>query len=89
MLKNDMPGKRIKKSNLESVLEILAHKLDSKEYSKVTSVMSMLFIGHQFDLTSDGFEFINLAIKIKKESHKKTFKKALHNNVIKLKPKSS
>jgi hypothetical protein len=51
--------------------------------------MSMLFIGHQFDLTSDGFEFINLAIKIKKEAHKKTFKKALHNNVIRLKPKSS
>jgi hypothetical protein len=49
----------------------------------------MLFIGHNFDLSDDGFEFINLAIKIKKESHKKTFKKALHNNVIKLKPKSS
>jgi hypothetical protein len=84
-----MPGKRIRKSNLESALEILAQKLDSKEYSKVTSVMSMLFIGHQFDLSTDGFEFINLAIKIKKESHKKTFKKALHGNVIRLKPKSS
>ncbi len=84
-----MPGKRIKKTNLEAALEILANKLDSKEYSKVTSVMSMLFIGHQFDLTPDGFEFINLAIKIKKESHKKTFKKALHGNVIRLKPKSS
>jgi|TARA_Y100000289_G_scaffold64355_1_gene76116 hypothetical protein len=84
-----MPGKRIRKTNLEAALEILANKLDSKEYSKVTSVMSMLFIGHQFDLTPDGFEFINLAIKIKKESHKKTFKKALHGNVIRLKPKSS
>ncbi len=84
-----MPGKRTKKSNLESVLEILAHKLDSKEYAKTTSVMSLLFIGHSFDLSDDGFEFINLAIKIKKESHKKTFKKALHNNVIRLKPKSS
>ena len=84
-----MPGKKIKKSNLESALEILAQKLDSKEYSKITSVMSMLFIGHQFDLSGDGFEFINLAIKIKKESHKKTFKKALHGNVIRLKPKSS
>jgi len=84
-----MPGKRIKRTSLESALEILANKLDSKEYSKVTSVMSMLFIGHQFDLTPDGFEFINLAIKIKKESHKKTFKKALHGNVIRLKPKSS
>jgi hypothetical protein len=84
-----MPGKRIRKTNLEAALEILANKLDSKEYSKVTSVMSMLFIGHQFDLTPDGFEFINLAIKIKKESHKKTFKKALHGNVIKLKPRSS
>jgi len=87
MLKNDMPGKRIKKSNLESALEILAQKLDAIEYSKVTGVMSMLFIGHNFDLSDDGFEFINLAIKIKKESHKKTFKKALHNNVIRLKPK--
>tara|TARA_R100000908_G_scaffold48228_1_gene23969 strand:- start:158 stop:412 length:255 start_codon:yes stop_codon:yes gene_type:complete len=84
-----MPGKRIKRTNLESALEILAQKLDSREYSKVTSVMSMLFIGHQFDLSTDGFEFINLAIKIKKESHKKTFKKALHGNVIRLKPKSS
>lgn len=84
-----MPGKRIRKSNLESALEVLAQKLDSREYSKVTSVMSMLFIGHQFDLSTDGFEFINLAIKIKKESHKKTFKKALHGNVIRLKPKSS
>jgi len=84
-----MPGKRIKRTSLESALEILAQKLDSKEYSKVTSVMSMLFIGHQFDLSTDGFEFINLAIKIKKESHKKTFKKALHGNVIRLKPKSS
>ena len=84
-----MPGKRIKRTSLESALEILAQKLDSKEYSKVTSVMSMLFIGHQFDLSTDGFEFINLAIKIKKESHKKTFKKALHGNVIKLKPRSS
>lgn len=84
-----MPGKRIKRTSLESALEILAQKLDSREYSKVTSVMSMLFIGHQFDLSTDGFEFINLAIKIKKESHKKTFKKALHGNVIRLKPKSS
>tara|TARA_B110000444_G_C18544722_1_gene457415 strand:- start:288 stop:545 length:258 start_codon:yes stop_codon:yes gene_type:complete len=85
-----MPGnKRIKKTNLESALEILAQKLDATEYSKVTGVMSMLFIGHQFNMTPDGFEFINLAIKTKKEAHKKTFKKALHNNVIRLKPKSS
>ena len=82
-----MSGKRIRKTNLESALEIIARKLDSKEYSKVTSVMSMLFIGHQFDLSRDGFEFINLAIKIKKDIHKKTFKKALQGNVIRLKPK--
>ena len=82
-------SKKIKKDNLNDILIILAQKLDAKEYSKVTGVMSMLFIGHQFDLTPDGFEFINLAIKIKKEAHKKTFKKALHNNVIRLKPKSS
>ena len=82
-------SKKIKKDNLNDVLIILARKLDSREYSKVTGVMSMLFIGHQFDMTADGFEFINLAIKIKKESHKKIFKKALHNNVIRLKPKLS
>jgi len=82
-------SKKIKKDNLNDILIILAQKLDAREYSKVTGVMSMLFIGHQFDLTPDGFEFINLAIKIKKEAHKKTFKKALHNNVIRLKPKSS
>ena len=84
-----MQGKRIKKDNLEQALEILAANLNSKDYSKVTGVMSMLFIGHQFNLSGDGFEFINLAVKIKKESHKKTFKKALHGNVIKLKPRSS
>ena len=84
-----MPGKRIKKDNLEQALEILAANLNAKDYSKVTGVMSMLFIGHQFNLSGDGFEFINLAVKIKKESHKKTFKKALQGNVIKLKPRSS
>ncbi len=82
-------SKNIKKDNLSDVLIILAQKLDAREYSKVTGVMSMLFIGHSFDLSDDGFEFINLAIKTKKEAHKKTFKKALHNNVIRLKPKSS
>ena len=82
-------SKNIKKNNLSDVLIILAQKLDAREYSKVTGVMSMLFIGHSFDLSDDGFEFINLAIKTKKEAHKKTFKKALHNNVIRLKPKSS
>ena len=84
-----MPGKRIKKDNLEQALEILAANLNANDYSKVTGVMSMLFIGHQFNLSRDGFEFINLAVKIKKESHKKTFKKALQGNVIKLKPRSS
>ena len=46
-----MPGKRIKKDNLEQALEILADNLNAKDYSKVTGVMSMLFIGHQFNLS--------------------------------------
>jgi len=80
-------SKRITKNQLDKALQILAEKLDPVEYSKVTSVMSLLFVGHQFGLSSDGFEFVNLAIKTKKEHRKKRFKKTLHGNVISLKLK--
>ena len=80
-------SKRITKNQLDKALQILAEKLDPVEYSKVTSVMSLLFVGHQFGLSSDGFEFVNLAIKTKKEYRKKRFKKTLHGNVISLKLK--
>lgn len=80
-------GKRISKNQLDKALKILADKLNPLEYSKVTSVMSLLFIGHQFDLSPDGFEFINLAVKIKKEHKKQQFKKSLQGNVISLKLK--
>lgn len=80
-------SKRISRNQLDKALEILANNLDPLEYSKVTSVMSLLFVGHQFDLSPDGFEFINLAIKIKKQHKKQQFKKSLQGNVISLKLK--
>ena len=80
-------NKRISKNQLEKSLEILADNLNPVEYSKVTSVMSLLFVGHQFGMSPDGFEFVNLAIKIKKNHKKKQYKKTLHGNVINLKLK--
>lgn len=80
-------NKRISKNQLENSLEILADNLSPVEYSKVTSVMSLLFVGHQFGMSPDGFEFVNLAIKIKKNHKKKQYKKTLHGNVINLKLK--
>ena len=80
-------SKRTTKNQLDNALEILAENLDPLEYSKVTSVMSLLFVGHQFEMSPDGFEFVNLAIKIKKEQSKKRYKKTLQGNVINLKLK--
>jgi len=80
-------SKRTTKNQLDNALEILAENLDPLEYSKVTSVMSLLFVGHQFEMSPDGFEFVNLAIKIKKEQRKKRYKKTLQGNVINLKLK--
>jgi len=80
-------GKRTDKTQLEKALETLAEKLTPEEYSKVTSVMSLLFVGHQFGMSSGGFEFINLAINIKKQHKKNKYNKTLHGNVISLKPK--
>jgi len=79
---------KIDQVNLISVLELLSDKLNPKEYAKVTSVMSMLFVGHTFDLSDDGFEFVNLCINVKRNYRKKIIK-SLQGNVIKLKPKLS
>jgi len=79
---------RVNRGNLVTVLELLSDKLTPKEYAKVTSVMSMLFVGHTFDLSDDGFEFVNLCINVKRNYRKKIIK-SLQGNVIKLKPKLS
>lgn len=67
-------------------LQILANNLSRDDYVTVTSAMSMLFIGHNFELSDDGFEFVNLTIKVKKEHKKKGFDLSRQDNVIKLKP---
>ena len=51
--------------------------------------MSMLFVGHTFQLSEDGFEFINLVIKTKKNQGKKLVKINRQSNIIKLKPRSN
>jgi hypothetical protein len=84
-----MPAKgRLERGNLVTALELLSDKLTPKEYAKVTSIMSMLFVGHTFDLSDDGFEFVNLCINVKKKYRKKVVK-SLQGNVIRLKPKLS
>ena len=77
------------RNDVQDVLQILADKLDRKEYAKVTSLMSMLFVGHTFQLSDDGFEFINLVIKTKKNQAKKLVKINRQSNVIKLKPRGN
>ena len=79
---------KIEQGNLVSVLELLSDKLNPREYAKVTSVMSMLFVGHTFELSEDGFEFVNLCISVKKNYNKRAVK-SLQGNVIRLKPKLS
>lgn len=84
-----MPAKgRLERGNLVTALELLSDKLTPREYAKVTSIMSMLFVGHTFDLSDDGFEFVNLCINVKKKYRKKVVK-SLQGNVIRLKPKLS
>jgi hypothetical protein len=85
-----MPAKgRLERGNLVTALELLSDKLTPREYAKVTSIMSMLFVGHTFDLSDDGFEFVNLCISVKKNYRKKRAVKSLQGNVIRLKPKLS
>ena len=78
---------------MQEVLELLANRLNKNEYAQVTSAMSMLFIGHTFDMSEDGFEFINLAIQSRKSAHEKRLVqkndnvKSLQAKIIKLKKK--
>lgn len=82
-----MTKKKHTRDDMQEVLQILANKLDRRDYAKVTSAMSMLFVGHTFGMSIDGFEFINLAIKTKKNMTNKEVKITRQDNVIKLKPK--
>jgi hypothetical protein len=75
---------RVNRGNLVTVLELLSDKLTPKEYAKVTSVMSMLFVGHTFDLSDDGFEFVNLCINVKRNYRKKIIKTVLKTNLLKI-----
>ena len=54
------------RGQLNESLEILARTLDLKDYTKVTSVMTMMFVGHQFEMSDDGFELINLITMTRK-----------------------
>jgi hypothetical protein len=76
------------RGQLEESLEILARSLSLPDYTKVTSIMTMMFVGHTFEMSDDGFELINLITKtrknIKKETIKKIIKKGRQGNVFKL-----
>tara|TARA_B110000483_G_scaffold69121_1_gene86310 strand:+ start:1025 stop:1285 length:261 start_codon:yes stop_codon:yes gene_type:complete len=76
------------RGQLDESLEILARTLDLKDYTKVTSVMTMMFVGHTFEMSDDGFELINLITKtrkaVKNEKVKKIIKKGRQGNVFKL-----
>ena len=75
------------RGQLNESLEILARTLDLKDYTKVTSVMTMMFVGHQFEMSDDGFELINLITmtrKAVKNEKIKVIKKTRQGNVFKL-----
>ena len=75
------------RGQLNESLEILARTLDLKDYTKVTSVMTMMFVGHQFEMSDDGFELINLITMTRKAVKKekiKVIKKTRQGNVFKL-----
>ena len=73
-------------------LTVLANRLNKEEYAAVTSVMSLMAIGHTFELSEDGFEFINLAVEVRRTAQEDRIadmyeKKSLQNKIVKLKPK--
>ena len=76
------------RGQLNESLEILARTLNLKDYTKVTSIMTMMFVGHTFEMSDDGFELINLITKtrkaVKNEKVKKIIKKGRQGNVFKL-----
>ena len=79
------------RGQLEESLEILARSLSLPDYTKVTSIMTMMFVGHTFEMSDDGFELINLITKTRKNIKKeklKVIKKGRQGNVFKLHLKS-
>ena len=76
------------RGQLNESLEILARTLDLKDYTKVTSIMTMMFVGHTFEMSDDGFELINLITKtrkaVKSKKIKKIIQKGRQGNVFKL-----
>jgi|TARA_R100000149_G_scaffold63903_1_gene35390 hypothetical protein len=82
-----MTKKKYTRDDIADVLTIIAKNSTDEEYAKITSAMSMLFVGHTFDLSEDGFEFINLAIKIRKNKKNGLISLTKKDNIIKITPK--
>ena len=77
------------KEHLGYIFGILAENLDKDEYAHVVAVMQMLFIGHDFYCSPDGFELVNMSIRAKEFVKKKETKskiKSRQDNVIHIKP---
>jgi hypothetical protein len=73
------------KQHLAYVFGVLAKNLNKNDYAHVVAVMQMLFIGHPFDCSLDGFEMVNLSVEAKKEIRKQEISKKIktrHGNVI-------
>lgn len=77
------------KDHLAYIFGILAKNLDKDEYAHVVAAMQMLFIGHDFHCTPDGFELVNMSIRAKEFVKKDAIKnkiKARQDNIIHIKP---
>lgn len=77
------------KEHLEYIFKLLASNLNDNDYSHVIAVMQMIFVGHSFYCTPDGFELVNMSIKAKQEAKKSRIKskiKARQGNVISINP---
>jgi hypothetical protein len=73
------------KEHLEYIFKLLASNLNDNDYSHVVAVMQMIFVGHSFYCTPDGFELVNMSIKAKQYAKKNKIKskiKARQGNVI-------
>ena len=79
---------KMSKRHMEEILQLLANRLNKEEYATVTSAMALLFVGHTYDMSEDGFEFINLAIHSRKNAHIDRLHqmKTLQSKIVKLKP---
>lgn len=87
-----MTKKELTREHMIEVLTMLSNRLNKSEYTSVTSLMAMMFLGHTFELSEDGFEFIKLAVDVNKEAQQERIadmytKKALQSKIVRLKPK--